>query len=147
MNEKKKVGVGFGVMVLRDNQILLGLRNEDPDKADTVFHEEGTWTMPGGKLDYGEEFEQGGIREVKEETNLDVSKIEVFCVQNDINEYAHFVTIGMIANEYSGEVKTMEPDEITRWQWFDLDNLPNKVYFPSKKCIEKYKEELFYKGN
>jgi mutator protein MutT len=143
----KKVGVGFGVMILKDNQILLGLRNDDAEKADSELHGEGTWTMPGGKQEYGETFEQGGIREVKEETNIDVKNIEVFCVQNDMNEFAHFVTIGMIANEYSGDIKVMEPDEIVEWKWFDLDNLPTKIFFPSAKCIEKYKEGLFYKEN
>jgi len=145
--EKKKVGVGFGVMVMDGDKILLGLRNENPNKADTAFHEEGTWTMPGGKLDYGESFEIGGVREVKEETNLNVEEIEVFCVQNDMNEFAHFVTIGMIAKKYSGDVEAMEPDEIVEWRWFDLDNLPAKIYFPSAKCIEKYKKNLFYKEN
>jgi len=144
MEDKKRVGVGFGVMILKGNKILLGLRNEDPDKADTAFHEEGTWTMPGGKLNYGESFEHGGIREVKEETNLDVEEIVVKFVQNDLNEHAHFVTIGMIATKYKGKVKTMEPDEIVKWEWFSLDDLPSKIYFPSRKCIEKYKLGLFY---
>ena len=145
MNDKKKVGVGFGVMIFDGNKILLGLRNEDSNKADSELHGEGTWTMPGGKLEYGETFEQGGIREVKEENNLNVEAIEVMMVQNDMNEYAHFVTVGLMAKKYSGEVKTMEPDEIVEWQWFDLEHLPNKLYFPSAKCIEKYKLGLFYK--
>lgn len=145
MNEKKKVGVGFGVMVIKDNKILLGLRNDDGKKADSELYGEGTWTMPGGKLEYGETFEQGGIREVKEETNIDVKDIEVFCVQNDLNEFAHFVTIGMIAKSFTGEEKVMEPDEIVEWKWFDINNVPTNFFFPSARCLEKYKEELFYK--
>ena len=143
--ENKKVGVGFGVIILKDNKILLGLRNDDAKKADSELHGEGTWTMPGGKLEYGETFEEGGIREVKEETDIDVKNIEIFCVQNDMNEYAHFVTIGMIATKFNGIEKVMEPDEIVDWKWFDIDKLPKNLFFPSKKCIEKYKEGLFYK--
>lgn len=142
--DTKKIGAGFGVIILDNNKILLGLRNEDAIKASSELRGEGTWTMPGGKLHYGESFEDGGIRETKEETDLDVEEIEVFCVQNDMNEYAHFVTIGMIAKKYSGEVKTMEPDEIIEWKWFDLDNIPSNIYFPSAKCIEKYKSGRFY---
>ena len=147
MNEaKKKVGVGFGVIILNDEgQMLLGLRNEDPEKADTVFHEEGTWTMPGGKLEYGETFEQGAMREVKEETNLNVTKVKVLSVQNDLNEFAHFVTIGLMAEKWHGEVKAMEPDEIVEWRWFDLNNLPKKMYFPSARVLEKYRAGIFYK--
>ena len=42
----KKIGVGFGVLLLRHNQILLGKRHYDPKKADSELHGEGTWTMP-----------------------------------------------------------------------------------------------------
>lgn len=143
--EKKRVGAGLGVMILDKNKILLGLRNDDAEKADSELHGEGTWTMPGGKLEWGETFEEGAIREVKEETDLDVSEIEVLCVQNDMNEFAHFVTIGMIATKWSGTPKIMEPDEIVKWEWFDLDNLPQKIFMPSAKCIERYRDGRFYK--
>ena len=143
--KSNRPGVGFGVIVFNDkNQILLGLRNEDAEKADSELHGEGTWTMPGGKLDYGETFEQGGIREVKEETDLNIDEIRVLSVQNDMNAHAHFVTIGLIADKWHGRVKTMEPDEITEWRWFDLDNLPKQLFPPSAACIKKYQAKLFY---
>jgi len=66
MVENKKVGVGFGVMFLKDSKVLLGKRHDDPEKADSELHGEGTWTMPGGKLHFGEAFEDGAWREVKE---------------------------------------------------------------------------------
>ena len=43
----KKLGVGCGIMVLRDNKVLLGKRHDDPEKADSELYGEGTWTMPG----------------------------------------------------------------------------------------------------
>ncbi len=46
-------------MILRHNQVLLGQRHSDPEKADSALQGEGTWTMPGGKLHYGESFEDG----------------------------------------------------------------------------------------
>jgi len=33
MEEKKKIGVGFGVMILKDGKLLLGKRHEDPEKT------------------------------------------------------------------------------------------------------------------
>ena len=141
MENKKRVGAGVGIILLDGNKILLGLRNTDPKKADSELRGEGTWTMPGGKLEFGETFEQCGIREVKEETDLVVLDIEVFCVNNDMNQHAHFVTIGLIAKKWSGTPKTMEPDEITQWRWFDLNELPKNIFPPSAKCIEKYKKE------
>ncbi|HAQ02367.1 hypothetical protein A2467_02320 [Candidatus Nomurabacteria bacterium RIFOXYC2_FULL_36_8] len=144
--EKKKIGTGFGVLILQDNKLLLGLRNSDPQKADSALRGEGTWTMPGGKFEYGETFEQGAIREVKEETNLnlDITDIEIVGVQLDLNEYAHFITIGMLAKKISGDLKIMEPDEIISWDWFELNNIPTNIFPASAKILEKYKKGLFY---
>ncbi len=54
-----KVGVGVGVALVRDGKVLLGHRHDDPEKADSLLHGEGTWTVPGGKLDFGETLEDG----------------------------------------------------------------------------------------
>ncbi len=143
--ENRKMGIGVGVIVLNDkNQLLLGLRNDDPEKADSELHLEGTWTMPGGKLEFGETFEEAGIRETKEETNIDVKEVEVISFTNDKNQYAQFVTVGMIAKKYTGSPKVMEPDEIIDWKWFDLNNLPKKMYFPSEKLLKNYLDKCFY---
>lgn len=140
----KKVGVGFGVMLMKGRKVLLGRRHPDPEKADSELHGEGTWTMPGGKLEYRESFEDGARREVKEEIGIHLDEVKVICVNNDKNEFAHFITIGLFSDRFSGEPKVMEPDEIVEWEWFSLDNLPTPMYFPSKKIIENYKKKLFY---
>lgn len=58
--ENNRVGVGFGVLIInKEGKILLGKRHEDPDKADSELHGEGTWTMPGGKMEFGEGIEEG----------------------------------------------------------------------------------------
>jgi 8-oxo-dGTP diphosphatase len=144
MEQKKKVGVGFGVMMLRNGKVLLGRRHVDPTKADSELHGEGTWTMPGGKLEYGESFEEGAIREVKEETGMILKSSEVICVNNDKNEHAHFVTIGIFSEDFEGEPVVMEPDEITEWKWFDLSNVPSPLFFPSERVLENYKQGKFY---
>jgi len=46
----------------------------------------------------------------------------------------------MIAKEYSGKLKIMEPTKEDDWQWFDLNDLPENIYSPSRVFIEKYKE-------
>ncbi len=144
MEEKKKVGAGFGVLILKGSKILLGKRHEDPEKASSLLNGAGTWTMPGGKLDFGETFEEGAKREVLEETGLKLNKVDVICVNNDMVETAHFVTIGLFSDDFVGEPKVMESDEITEWQWFDINNLPNPIYFPSARILENYKNKRFY---
>lgn len=141
----KHIGTGCGVMVFNDkNELLLGLRGEDEVLADCELHEEGTWSMPGGNVEYGETFEEAGIREAKEEADIDLKDLVVFCVQTDKNEYAHYVSVGMYAKGFSGTPKVMEPDVIVKWEWFSLDNLPKNIFSPSKKTIDCYLQKKFY---
>jgi 8-oxo-dGTP diphosphatase len=144
MAEDKRVGVGFGVMILKDGKVLLGRRHEDPVKASSLLNGAGTWTMPGGKLHFGETFENGAKREVSEETGIKLNRVKVICISNDMVETAHFVTIGLFSDNFEGEASVMEPDEITEWRWFDLDNLPNPIYFPSAKVLKNYLGKKFY---
>ncbi len=144
MEEKKNIGVGIGVMILKEGKLLLGRRHENPEKASSLLKGAGTWTMPGGKLDFGETFKNGAKRETLEETGIILNNVEVICVNQDMAEGAHFITIGLFSDDFSGEPKAMEPEEITRWQWFDLNNLPSPIYFPSAKIIENYKEKKFF---
>jgi len=141
---KKKVGAGFGVILRRGNKILLGKRHPDPDKADSAFRSAGEWSLPGGKMDWGETFEEGAIREVKEETGITIKEPKVISVHNCKNEHAHFMTVGLLATKFKGEARVMEPDEMTEWQWFELKKLPHPRYFPSFMVIENYKKRKFY---
>lgn len=144
---KNTIGAGCGVMVFNErNQLLLGLRNDDVELADSELHEEGTWTMPGGNIEYGETFEEAGAREAKEETGIIVKDLEVFCVQTDKNEYAHYISVGMIARHFEGVPQAMEPDEIVKWCWFNLDSLPKNIFSPSKKTIDCFLNHKFYMG-
>lgn len=141
MNDtNKKPGVGVGIMILRDDKVLLGKRHGDPQKADSELHGEGSWTMPGGKLHFKEELEDAAFREVLEETGVKTNKekLEIISVTNDIVEDTHFITIGFLCNDFEGEPKVMEPNEITEWRWFELNNLPSPIFFPSEKIIKNF---------
>lgn len=142
--EKKRVGAGFGVILIKDGKILLGMRHPDPDKADSAFRSAGEWCLPGGKLEWGETIEEGAIREVKEETGITIRDPQVISVHNCKNEHAHFLTVGLVTREWTGEAGVMEPDEIIKWDWFDLNDLPRPRYFPSFEVIENYVKGKFY---
>ncbi len=139
-SSNKKPGVGIGAMILKNNKVLLGKRHSDSDKADSELHGEGTWTMPGGKLHFGEGFKDAVYREVFEETGIKINKenLKFVSVTNDIVKDAHFVTIGFLCEDFEGEPKVMEPDEITEWKWFELDNLPSPIFFPSEKILKNF---------
>ncbi len=144
MSDKPKIGVGFGVMILKDGKVLLGRRHDDPEKASSLLDGAGKWTMPGGKLHFGETFEQGALRETKEETGIILKKMKLIAINNDIIETAHFITAGMLCEDFEGKAQVLEPDEITEWKWFSLEDLPSPLYFPSEKVLKNYKSEKFY---
>lgn len=137
------VGVGVGIMLLNQNEVLLLLRNSDKNLADSDMRLEGTYTLPSGKVLHNETLEEASIRKVKDETNLDVEELELVSISNDINEFAHYVTIGMIADSYSGEFKLKE-NEFVSYGWFSMDDLPSNLCEPSKKIINNYLNKKIY---
>ncbi|MCD6381602.1 MAG: NUDIX domain-containing protein [Candidatus Aenigmarchaeota archaeon] len=139
-----KFGVGVGVLLVRNAKILLGKRSSDPSK--TVLHGENTWTLPGGKIKYGECLVDACFREVLEETGMRINKenLRRISIKEEILSDAHFITFGYICDDFEGEAKVMEPDEIEEWRWFKIDELPKNLYLPSKKIIEAYKSSFFH---
>lgn len=141
---EKKFGSGVGVILLRkDGHILIGRRNDDPAKASCSFKGEGKWCIPGGKLHFGESFEEAAIREVKEETGMTAKDAKVICVLNCRDENSHYVTIGLLCKDFKGEPEAMEED-VVEWKWVDPRKLPD-MYFPSENVIKNFLEGVFYK--
>lgn len=134
---KEIIKVGIGVMVLKEDKILLGHRVVN-GKDTGGIHEPDSWCLPGGKQEYGETILEGAAREMKEETNLDIFNLEVFGAVDDIQPDRHFVTIHVLAREVAGELRVNEPEKQDEWKWFSLQELPDKIYSPSKKFIDAF---------
>jgi len=144
--KKKQVKVGVGIVILQKGKILLGLRHKDPEKADSELHGEGTWSLPGGRIEFGESFENVCAREVYEECGIKLNKdkVKLISIANDRVTDAHYVTIGFLAKNFGGKAIVKEPDEIVDWKWFDVNKLPKNIYFPSKKLFENYLARKIY---
>ena len=136
---------GVGVMVIRNNKVLLGLRHSDPEKADSELHGEGTWSMPGGKVDWHQTIEESARRELLEETSLMAKRLKLISVTDEIVHDNHFVTNGFICTDFEGDARVMEPDEIVEWRWFSLSDLPEKVFPPYVKIIKNFFANEIYK--
>jgi 8-oxo-dGTP diphosphatase len=122
--------VGTAALIINEkNEVLLGLRNSELGKN--------TWAPPGGKLDKFESFEECIVREVKEETDLDINSLVFICVTNDVMEDidAHYVTLFFSTTEYNGYEKVMEPTKCLEWKWFDPKELPENLFFPFRNFV------------
>ena len=140
------IGIGVGVILLnKNNEILLLLRNSDPKLAYSNMHYEGQYTLPAGKIKFGEEFEEAGIRKVKQETNLVVLDIETICLVNDYNEFAHYATIGLLSRNFKGDINLGDSKEQVEYLWSNIENLPKNICKSSIEIINRYKENVFYK--
>lgn len=110
--------VGIGAVVISNGKILLEKRKSEPGK--------GKWTIPGGLVELGESIEQTVIREVKEETGLDIEKPKLIDVVNYIAKDKkgkikyHFVMIDYFVKLKSiKKVKALSDAEELRWVPFD----------------------------
>jgi len=129
MENRPKIGVG--VIVIKDNKVLLGKRKN--------AHGEGSWCFPGGHLEFNEEIEDCAIREVKEETSIEIKNIRRGTFTNDIfkKEGKHYVTLFVIADYSSGKVKVMEPEKCEKWEWFKWDKLPKPLFIPIQNLLKQ----------
>ena len=133
---KKHYGLTMRSVVKNEEGKILVLRRHPNSKTNP--HK---WELPGGKIEKGEFFDEALIREVKEETNLDV-KVGDFCeaVQDD---YPHKRTVQLImySKDISGEVKIS--DEHDDWMWADINEIKTLDITPSlEKIIEKRNGEI-----
>ena len=139
-NQNNIAKVGLGVIIIKNNKILVGKR--------TGSHAQ-KYSIPGGHLEVGETFEEAAIREIKEETNLDIEDPQVIAITNNLETYrqenVHYISIILLVKEFSGELKIMEPDSCEEWLWVDPHNLPEPHFDASQRGVECYLENLFYK--
>ncbi len=110
-------------------------------------HGAGSWSVPGGWMEYGESFEETARREVMEEVGLKIKNIRFGAVTNNVfpEDNIHSVTIWILSDYESGEPKVGVPDKISDLKWCDFDSLPQSLFKPwdellSSQFIDKIKE-------
>ena len=108
------------------------------------------WTrgLPWWKLQKYETFESALIREVKEETNLDVDPEDcsVVNISNtfDLESKTHFIQIWMLVKKTKGELKIMEPSKCEEFRYFPLNSLPSNLFPPTGTNIKLFIEWEVY---
>jgi ADP-ribose pyrophosphatase YjhB (NUDIX family) len=131
-----QVRVGAGVVV-RDAQgrVLLERRSDC-----------GYWGLLGGRIEKGESVEQAAVREVKEESGLDVRITRLLGVYSDPDEgrivaysatdIIQLVDIVVEAEILGGELtRSAESEEL---RFFSLDELPSEIVPPARQALEDH---------
>ena len=105
--------VAVSAVVFKDDRILAIKRGKEPGK--------GKWSIPGGRLELGEEIYEAGKREVLEECSINIEIERLLDVtQNIIRDDEgrvsyHYVLIDLLAKYVSGEAKAQSDAEECRW--------------------------------
>ncbi len=132
----QKPQIGVGVIIIKENKILLGKRKKS--------HGAGSWQFPGGHLEFQESIEDCARREVFEETALEIENIRFGPYTNDIfvQEQKHYVTLYVIADYKAGQLTVCEPEKCEKWDWFDWNLMPEPLFLPIQNLL---KQKFFLK--
>lgn len=117
----------------------------DGDKVLLIKHNEGHWDLPKGHIEEGETEVETAIREVKEETNVDVEVNENYRYTTEYSpmEGVWKEVVYFIATKKSDNLIPQE-EEVQIVKWFELNEAIEKITFDNtrnilKKAIEDLK--------
>lgn len=112
------------VIVITDDQKILLVRHR---KGNRLY-----WVLPGGRLEYGETFEECAVRELKEETGLEV-EVEKFCFMSEAiapDRSRHIVNIYLKAKVTGGTMKVGNEPVLAGVDFIPLKELDHLTLFP-----------------
>ena len=123
----------------RELKILLVERGIEPFK--------GMWAFPGGFLRMDETAEQCAMRELKEETGLNLNYLKQLGAFSDIHRdpRERVVSIAFYALAQKSEVQG--GDDAAKAQWFPIDDVPHLAFdhdYILRKAMKKLREDIHF---
>ena len=118
-----------GVVIDERGRVLLQKRSATEE----------SWGFPGGILDLGESFEEGAIREIHEETGLEVCAVQLLGIYSKYLETCpngdkcQPITAIFEMRPVGGELK-IDNEETFDLRYFDLTEMP-PLYSPKHQAI------------
>ncbi|MBD3267613.1 NUDIX domain-containing protein [bacterium] len=122
--QEQRIRNRVAVILIDDGKILL------------VKHEKNGreyWLLPGGGVDYGETLEQAAIRELKEESNLNVRIGDLLFISESIpdDKHRHVINYYFEGKVISGDMQVGEDTVLRDVQWNDISRLPHMTIYPN----------------
>jgi 8-oxo-dGTP diphosphatase len=114
----RAVTVAVGGVACRDDELLLVRRGRAPAV--------GRWSLPGGRVEFGEDLREALVREMVEETRLEVV-VEEFLgwverIGDDPEPY-HFVVLDFCVHVFDPDAEPVAGDDASEVRWVAFDEL------------------------
>ena len=117
-------------LIWKDGKFMICQRPEN--KARALL-----WEFVGGKVEKGESREDALIRECKEELDVTVNPLDVFCTVDHVYPDITIRLVLFNAEILSGEPKLLEHADL---KWISADEIDNYEFCPAdKEILEKIK--------
>lgn len=121
---KQSIAVTVDAVIICQKEeplLLLVQRKNEPHK--------GKWALPGGFLEEEEDLEEGAIRELREETNLDIKKLKQIGAfgepgRDPRGRNISIAFLGIV--DYEEQVKG--GDDAADARWFGFSELPDLAF-------------------
>lgn len=130
-----------GILIEEDSILLLQIQSPVQDKR--------VWIPPGGGVEFGESLHQALIREFREETGLNVEPIELYFInellENEFHAIEFFFKVSRISGSLSlgSDPELSESDQIIKdLSWKQLEELTTLDFAPSSLVPKLTKEYL-----
>jgi len=115
------------VIVEIDGKILLIERKNPPHG----------WALPGGFIDYGESAEEAAVREIKEETGIELSRLTQFRCYSDPDRDPRFHTLSIVFTAESTG-RPVAGDDAAETGLFEPDEFPTPIVFDHAEILGDY---------
>ncbi|MFA5763558.1 MAG: NUDIX hydrolase [archaeon] len=112
---EKKPRAGASVIVKHEGKILLGKRNKE--------NANGMWVIPGGGIDFGEKIKDAAIREIKEETGIDIHAPEFVCFKELVNLPADYHSIVFFFKAKPKHTNIVVSDDLSEAGFFTIEEI------------------------
>lgn len=123
-----------GVVCLRGDEVLLIKRGNPPRK--------GQWSLPGGRLEWGETLHAGALRELAEETGVEAEILGLVDVVDGVMTTRHYIMIDYAARWTAGQ--PVAGDDAADARFFPLEEALAAVEWEEtrrviREAVERYR--------
>ena len=139
-NVERTHRIAAGAIIIKDNKILL-----------VRYHDNSGTTLlaaPGGAVKNEEGLSQAAVREVKEETGIEIVPDKILCVEDMYSRKYRMVKFWFLCQLVGGRLERTQgaiAETIIEAKWYAKEELKNEVVYP--RIIMESDWESFFRDN